>query len=57
MQQLRQADYHPEWTVSWDEAESYKDATAAALAAWRSIENSDEAIVFLFASLGVLKFR
>lgn len=58
MQQLRhQADYHPEWTVTCDEAETYKEGTAAALQAWRSIEDSDEAIVFLFASLGVLKFR
>ena len=58
MQQLRhQADYHPEWAVTFEEAERYQEEVGNALSAWRSIQNTDEAIVFLFAALGILKFR
>lgn len=58
MQQVRhQADYHPEWAVSFEDATTWRNDVNAARASWDRVRNTDEAIVFLFASLGVLTFR
>jgi hypothetical protein len=57
-QDLRhQADYNLEWSPSHDQATSRVQATEDAIEAWNACRGSDDAEVFMLATMGCLKFR
>ncbi len=58
MQQLRHhADYHVDWSMPLTEAQQHLAESELGLAAWRRIEMTEEALVFLLACLEAITYR